>query len=129
RHIGLSNVSLAEILEAQLIATIATVQNRYNLSDRTSEEVVNFCSDEDLGFIPWSPSVADAPFKTREALTRTARECGATPGQVALAWLLRRSPVMLPIPGTSSVAHLEENVAAAAVHLTDAQFETLTRST
>jgi aryl-alcohol dehydrogenase-like predicted oxidoreductase len=124
-HIGLSNVSIEEILAAQLIATIATVQNRYNLIDRESEQVLNFCSDEGLGFIPWSPIASGDLSRSHPTLARVARECGVTPGQIALAWLLRRSPSMLPIPGTSSVAHLEENVSAAAVRLTDAQFEAL----
>jgi aryl-alcohol dehydrogenase-like predicted oxidoreductase len=117
-HIGLSNVSVEEILAAQLIATIATVQNRYNLTDRESEQVLNFCSDEGLGFIPWSPMAAGG-----------LQQWGATPNQLALAWLLHRSPVILPIPGTSSVAHLDENLAAASIHLSDAQFEALTNKT
>jgi aryl-alcohol dehydrogenase-like predicted oxidoreductase len=127
RHIGLSNVSIEEILAGQLLATIATVQNRYNLTDRESEQVLNFCSDEGLGFIPFFPIAAGDLARPRRALAKVAREWGATPSQIALAWLLRRSPVILPIPGTSSLAHLEENVAAAAIHLTDAQFESLTR--
>ena len=125
-HIGLSNVSIEEILAAQLIATIDTVQNRYNVTDRESEQVLNFCSDEGLGFIPWSPMAAGGLRRTRPTLLDHARQWGVTPNQLALAWLLHRSPVMLPIPGTSSVAHLEENVAAASIHLSDAQFEDLT---
>jgi pyridoxine 4-dehydrogenase len=126
RHIGLSNVSIEEILAAQLIATIATVQNRYSLVDRSSEQVMNFCSDEGLGFIAWSPlATGDLP-RSHRTLVKVARQLGVTPGQIALAWLLRRSPIMLPIPGTSSLAHLEENVAASRVHLTDAHFEALT---
>ena len=125
-HIGLSNVSIEEILAAQLIATIATVQNRYNLTDRDSDQVLNFCSDEGLGFIPWSPMAAGGLRKAQSVLAELAEQWRATPNQLALAWLLRRSPVMLPIPGTSSVAHLEENVASAAIHLSDAQFEALT---
>ena len=125
-HIGLSNVSIQEILAAQEIATIATVQNRYNVVDRQSEQVLNFCSDLGLGFIPWSPMAAGGLHKGRSALGDLAQQCGATPNQLALAWLLRRSPVMLPIPGTSSVPHLEENLGAALIHLSDAQFETLT---
>jgi pyridoxine 4-dehydrogenase len=122
-HIGLSNVSLEQILEAQEIARIATVQNRYNLTDLESDRVLNFCSDEGLGFIPWSPMAAGGLPESHAAL---ARQSGLTPNQLALAWLLRRSPVMLPIPGTSSVPHLEENLAAASIHLTDAQFEAIT---
>jgi pyridoxine 4-dehydrogenase len=125
-HIGLSNVSLEDLLEAQLIAPIATVQNRYNLADRESEVVVNFCSDVGMGFIPWFPIAAGGLRQTDSALADVARQYGVKLNQIALAWLLRRSPVMLPIPGTSSVAHLEENVAAAAIHLTDAQFQALT---
>ena len=124
-HIGLSNVSVEEILAAQLVATIATVQNRYNLIDRASEQVLNFCADEDLAFIAWAPIGTDDVSRSPR-IARVAHECGATPRQIALAWLLRRSPNMIPIPGTSSVSHLEENVSAAAVHLTDAQFESLT---
>lgn len=125
-HIGLSNVSLEELLEAQQIAPIATVQNRYNLSDRQSERVLNFCSDEGLGFIPWSPTAAGRLRTAHPVLADLARQWGATPNQLVLAWLLRRSPVMLPIPGTSSVAHLEENLGAASNRLSDAQFEALT---
>jgi aryl-alcohol dehydrogenase-like predicted oxidoreductase len=124
-HIGLSEVTIAQILAAQLIATIATVQNHYNLADRGSEEVLNFCSGEGLGFIPWFPVGGGDLHRSNGSLSRVARECEATPGQVALAWLLRRSPNMLPIPGTSSVSHLEKNVAAAAVKLTDAQYAAL----
>jgi len=126
-HIGLSNVSLDEVLEAESIAPIATVQNRYNLTDRESERVLNFCSDAGLGFIPWSPMAAGGFRKAHPVLADLAQQWGATPSQVVLAWLLRRSPVMLPIPGTSSVAHLEENMGAASIHLTDGQFDALTR--
>jgi aryl-alcohol dehydrogenase-like predicted oxidoreductase len=128
-HIGLSNVSVEEILAAQLIATIATVQNRYNLTDRESEQVLNFCSDEGLVFIPWSPMAAGGLRKPHSVLADLAQQWGATPNQLALAWLLHRSPVILPIPGTSSVAHLDENLAAASIHLSDAQFEALTNKT
>jgi aryl-alcohol dehydrogenase-like predicted oxidoreductase len=124
-HIGLSNVSVEEILAAQLVATIAAVENRYNLIDRASEQVLNFCADEGLAFIPWAPIGTDDVSRSHR-IARVAHECGATPRQIALAWLLRRAPNMVPIPGTSSVSHLEENVSAAAVHLTDAQFEALT---
>jgi pyridoxine 4-dehydrogenase len=125
-HIGLSNVSIEQVLDAQEFASIATVQNRYNLTDRESEPVVNFCSDEGLGFIPWFPMAAGSLRQSDSSVAEVARQCGVKPNQIALAWLLRRSPSMLPIPGTSTVAHLEENVSAAAVHLTDAQFEALT---
>jgi aryl-alcohol dehydrogenase-like predicted oxidoreductase len=89
--------------------------------------VLDFCSDTAIGFIPWSPIAAGELARARRTVANLARQHGATPGQIALAWLLRRSPVMLPIPGTSSVAHLEENVAAARIHLTDAQFHALAR--
>jgi aryl-alcohol dehydrogenase-like predicted oxidoreductase len=122
RHIGLSNVSVDQIRAARLVAPVVTVQNRYNLAERTSDAVFQFCANEGIGFIPWNPLPRDG----RDSVLRAiAREIDATPGQVALAWLLRRSPVMLPIPGTSTVAHLEENVAAASLELTDHQFETL----
>jgi aryl-alcohol dehydrogenase-like predicted oxidoreductase len=124
-HIGLSEVTIEQILAAQLVATIASVQNHYNLADRGSEAVVNFCSDVGLGFIPRSPVGGGDLHRSNGTLARVARECGATTGQVALAWLLRRSPNMLPIPGTSVVSHLEENVAAAVVQLTDAQYAAL----
>jgi len=126
RHIGLSNVSVDQILAAQELATIVTVQNRYNLADRTSEPVFDFCADEGIGFIPWMPMGTGELAGAGGALDSIARELGATPGQLALAWLLHRSPVMLPIPGTSSLAHLEDNVAAAGLRLTDAQFQALT---
>jgi aryl-alcohol dehydrogenase-like predicted oxidoreductase len=124
-YIGLSNVSIEEILAAQLVAPIATVQNRYNLLDRASEQVLNFCADEGLGFIPWAP-IGTGDLSRSHEIAQVAQECGATPRQIALAWLLRRSPNTIPIPGTSSVSHLEENLAAAAVHLSDTQFEALT---
>jgi pyridoxine 4-dehydrogenase len=126
RHIGLSNVSVDQILAAQELARIVTVQNRYNLADRTSEPVFDFCADEGIGFIPWMPMGTGELARAGGPLEPIARELGATPGQLALAWLLHRSQVMLPIPGTSSVAHLEDNVAAAGLRLTDAQFQALT---
>ena len=124
-HIGLSNVSIEEVLAAQLVAPIATIQNRYNLLDRTSEPVLNFSADEGLGFIPWAPFGTGDLSRSLE-ISKVAQECGATPRQIALAWLLRRSPNMIPIPGSSSVSHLEENVAAAVVQLSETQFEALT---
>jgi pyridoxine 4-dehydrogenase len=125
RHIGLSAVSVAEIGEARLTAPIASVQNLYNLLDRRSEDVLDYCEREGLGFIPYCPIATGqfaAPFGP---LAQLARQSGATGVQLALAWMLHRSPVMLPIPGTGSVAHLEENVAAAQVELTDEQFDAL----
>jgi pyridoxine 4-dehydrogenase len=125
RHIGLSAVGVAEIGEARLTAPIASVQNLYNLLDRTSEDVLDYCEREGLGFIPYCP-IATGQFAAPSGpLAQLARQSGATGVQLALAWMLRRSPVMLPIPGTGSVEHLEENVAAAQVELTDEQFDAL----
>ena len=128
RHIGLSNVSAAQIQAAREIATIVTVQNRYNLVDRDSEAVLEFCEREGLGFIPWFPIATGKLARPGGQLDGIARRFGATPAQLALAWLLRRSLVMLPIPGTASVAHLEENVGAAGLQLTDEQFEALAQA-
>jgi len=125
RHIGLSGVSVPEIREARLTAPIASVQNLYNLFDRGSEEVLDYCEREGLGFIPYCPVATGRLASPFGPLSQLARQAGATGVQLALAWTLRRSPVMLPIPGTSSVAHLEENVAAASVELTDEQFRAL----
>ena len=128
RHIGLSNVSVAQVRAAQRIAPIASVQNRYNLADRSSDAVLALCSAESLGFIPWFPIATGDLARGGGPLTAIARELQATPAQVALAWLLRRAAVTLPIPGTSSTAHLDENVAAAAISLDVAQFDALTNS-
>jgi aryl-alcohol dehydrogenase-like predicted oxidoreductase len=128
RHIGLCNVTVDQVLAAQRFARIVTVQNRYNLLDRTSEGVFDFCADEGIGFIPWFPIATGELARRGGPLESLANELGATPAQLALVWLLHRSPVMLPIPGTSSVAHLEENIAAAALRLTDAQFEVLIKA-
>ena len=125
RHLGLSEVGVDEITEARMVAPIVSVQNLYNLTSRRSEAVLGYCEREGLGFIPWFPIATGELAKPGGRLDGLARETGATPAQLALAWLLRRSPVMLPIPGTGSVRHLEENVAAAAVDLTDAQYEAL----
>jgi pyridoxine 4-dehydrogenase len=122
RHIGLSEVSVEQVRTARAIAPVATVQNRYNLVDRASEDVLDYCEAEGLGFIPWFPIATGALARPDGPLEAIAEETMATAAQLALAWLLRRSPVMLPIPGTSSVAHLEENVGAAGVQLTDEQF-------
>lgn len=127
RHIGLSNVSMEQIRAARQVATIVSVQNRYNLSDRDSEAVLEYCEKENLGFIPWRP-VADGGSADQGGMAQIARELGATNEQLSLAWLLRRSAVMLPIPGTSSLAHLEENVAAADIQLSADQFEALSRT-
>ncbi|HUL05807.1 MAG TPA: aldo/keto reductase [Candidatus Acidoferrum sp.] len=125
RHVGLSNVSAEELAAAQRFFPVATVQNRYNLTDRGSEAVLDACARQGIGFIPWYPLAAGELARPGAALAELARKRQATAGQVALAWLLKRSPVMLPIPGTSKVKHLEENVAAAALALTDEEFRTL----
>jgi pyridoxine 4-dehydrogenase len=128
RHAGLSEVSVAEIKAAQKVFKVATVQNRYNFADRASEDVLDYCEQQGIGFIPWAPLGAGDYSKPGSALDAIARHRKATPGQIALAWLLKRSPVMLPIPGTSQVAHLEENVAAASIELTDPEFAELDRA-
>ena len=125
RHIGLSEVSVAEIEAARKIVPIATVQNLYNLTNRQSENVLDYCERENIGFIPWFPLAVGELARPGGRLDTVAKELDATPSQVALAWLLRRSPVMLPIPGTGSVAHLEENMGAAHLTLTDDQFADL----
>ena len=125
RHVGLSNASVAEIGEAQRFFPVATVQNRYNLVDRGSEAVLDHCAAQNIGFIPWYPLAAGDLAKPGAVLDDLARRRKATPSQVALAWLLKRSPVMLPIPGTGKVKHLEENVAAAAIELSDDEFRKL----
>jgi aryl-alcohol dehydrogenase-like predicted oxidoreductase len=127
RHLGMSEVSVDELTQARLIAPIVSVQNLFNLTSRQSEDLLGYCGREGLGFIPWSPIATGQLARPGGPLGALARETGATPAQLALAWLLRRSPVMLPIPGTGSVAHLEENVAAAEIELTDAHCETLSR--
>lgn len=127
RHIGISNVDVAELARAGTVARVVSVQNRYSLSDRESDDVVEVCERSGLAFFPWYPLATGALARRRGGpLERIARIHGATPAQVALAWLLRRSPVILPIPGTSSVQHLEENVAAARVRLSPEEFEALT---
>ncbi|MGD0299478.1 MAG: aldo/keto reductase [Bryobacteraceae bacterium] len=113
KHIGLSEVSVRQIRHAQSIVPIVSVQNRYSVSDRAYEDVLEYCEQQKLGFIPWFPLAAGKLAGARSTVSRVAAQLKATPSQVALAWLLARSPVILPIPGTSSVKHLEENVAAA----------------
>ncbi|MBA2637934.1 MAG: aldo/keto reductase [Solirubrobacterales bacterium] len=125
RHIGISNVSTQQLEEARGIVEVVTVQNRFNLTDRAHEEVLDVCEEEGIGFIPWFPLAAGDLAKPGGPVADAARRHDATPGQVALAWLLRRSPVMLPIPGTGSVAHLEENVAAADLQLGDDEVDRL----
>jgi pyridoxine 4-dehydrogenase len=125
RHIGLSEVSVEQIQRAQQIVPIVSVQNRYNLTDRDSEAVLDFCEREGIGFIPWFPLATGDLARPGGPLDEIATRYGASPGQVALAWLLWRSPVILPIPGTSSVEHLVENVAAASLELDEEEFAEL----
>jgi len=127
RHVGLSEVGVEEIEAARQIVPIATAQNRYNLADRGHEDVLDFCEREGIGFIPWFPLATGDLARSGSTLDEMASSRGAAPGQVALSWLLRRSPIMLPIPGTSSVSHLEENIAAAFIELTDEEFEELSK--
>ena len=126
KHVGLSEVTVAEIEQARKVIDVVSVQNLYNVGNRQSEEVVSYCDEQGIGFIPWFPVAAGDLAKPGGILDEIAKDHDATHAQLALAWLLRRTPVMLPIPGTSSVAHLEENVAAAQVALTDAEFDALT---
>jgi len=126
RHIGLSEVTVEQLTEAQQVAEIVSVQNRYNLADRASEPLLEHCERHGIGFIPWFPLATGALVQDGGPLRAIADELGASPSQLALAWLLKRSPVMLPIPGTSSVAHLEDNLAAAALELSDEQERALT---
>jgi aryl-alcohol dehydrogenase-like predicted oxidoreductase len=126
-HAGLSEVTVDDIAAARKIFPVATVQNRYNLIDRSSEPVLDYCEQHQIGFIPWFPLAAGDLAKPGSLLDGIARTHQASPSQIALAWVLRRSPVMLPIPGTSKVAHLEDNVAAAGITLSDADFSALDR--
>lgn len=124
-HVGLSEVNIEEIKAAQTYFSVATVQNRYNLIDRGSEDVLDYCAKNNIGFIPWYPLAAGELAKPGSVLDGIARKMGATPGQIALAWVLKRSPVMLPIPGTGKVKHLEENTAAASITLSDEDYHAL----
>lgn len=128
RHIGLSEVTAEQLDAARTITPIVSVQNMYNLSARTAEPVLDACEAAGIAFIPWFPLAAGPLAAADGPLQRIAADHGATPSQLALAWLLRRSPVMLPIPGTSKVAHLEENVAAGQIELTDTEFDTLSKA-
>jgi pyridoxine 4-dehydrogenase len=128
RFIGLSEVDVAELERAQAVTPIASVQNLFNLSNRSAEPLLDYAEANDIGFIPWFPLATGGLVGADSPLTALAEEHGASPSQLALAWLLRRSPVMLPIPGTSSVAHLEDNVGAAAIELSDAEFEALSNA-
>jgi pyridoxine 4-dehydrogenase len=136
RHIGLSNVTIDELARAQKIVPIVTVQNHYNLADRRSErmdevqseQMIDICARQGTGFIPWSPLTAGQLARGGGPLDQIARQHNARPSQIALAWLLKRSPTMLPIPGTSSVQHLEEDVQGATIQLTQEEFDTIERA-
>ena len=123
RHVGLSNVTREHIERARKIVPIVSVQNRYSFADRESDYIVDYCEQNNIAFLPWAP-LGQAK-KAHEAVEKVAKELSATPLQVALAWLLKRSKVIIPIPGTSSVAHLEENVAAAGLELPEAAYKKL----
>ncbi|MBB4634985.1 aldo/keto reductase [Longimicrobium terrae] len=125
RHVGLSEVTVEEIEAARREVPIVTVQNRYNVADREWESVLDYCEKESIGFIPWFPLGVGKLAESGGPLADAARRLETTPSAVALAWLLRRSPVMLPIPGTSKVKHLDENVAASALRLTDEEFQAI----
>jgi pyridoxine 4-dehydrogenase len=127
RHIGVSNFDVEQLERARSVASIVSVQNRYNLTDRASEDVLDHCERENLGFIPWAPLAAGPLTEPGGPLDRIAAQHQASQGQIALAWLLQRSPVMLLIPGTSKVSHLEENVAAAGIELSADEFAALDR--
>jgi len=125
KHIGLSEVTVRQLQHARTIAPIASVQNRYSVTDRGAEDVLDYCEQNDIVFIPWFPLAAGGLTGADSPLRRVAAQKDATPSQVALAWLLARSPVIVPIPGTSKVAHLVENVEAARITLTEDEFNTL----
>jgi aryl-alcohol dehydrogenase-like predicted oxidoreductase len=124
-HAGLSEVSVKDIEAASKVFKVATVQNRYNLVDRGSEDVLDYCEKHGIGFIPWFPLASGDLAKPGSLLDKMAKQHNAAPSQIALAWILRRSKVMLPIPGTSKVKHLEENVAAVEIELSDEEFAAL----
>jgi aryl-alcohol dehydrogenase-like predicted oxidoreductase len=128
RHVGMSNVSLEQLEQARGLVDVVTVQNRYNLTDRSSENVLDACDQAGIGFIPWFPLAVGSLAEAGGALEEVAHAHDATPAQVALAWLLARSPVMLPIPGTGSIEHLEENVEAVELTLTHEERETIGRA-
>jgi pyridoxine 4-dehydrogenase len=125
RHLGLSEVTIEEIEAASKVFEVTTVQNQFNLIDRKSQDVLDYCTEKGIGFIPWNPLAIGKLNEPGAPGADIAAAHDATPGQIALAWLLQRSPVMLPIPGTSSIEHLEENVAAAGIRLTDDEIATL----
>jgi aryl-alcohol dehydrogenase-like predicted oxidoreductase len=128
RHIGLSEVSVDEIKQAEKIVKVVTVQNLYNIGSRQSEAVLDYCTKQSLGFIPWFPLAAGDLAGAGSALSQAAKRHGASVSQLALAWLLHRSPVILPIPGTSSVAHLEENTKAASLQLSEKEWAEIAKS-
>lgn len=128
RHIGVSNVTVQQLARARKLAKIVSVQNRYNLSDRTNDGVLDACTRDGLAFLPWYPLGAGTLARPQSKLSEIARRHHASPTQVALAWLLHRSPVVAPIPGTSSAEHFEENLAAASLRLSKDEFTTLTNS-
>jgi pyridoxine 4-dehydrogenase len=128
RHIGLSEVTVSEIKSARKIVDVVSVQNQYNLSHRDSEKVVDYCAADGLAFIPWFPLAAGKIAKPGGVLDKAAKLHGATVSQLALAWLLHRSPVILPIPGTSSIEHLKENMGAAGVKLSEAEWAEITKA-
>jgi aryl-alcohol dehydrogenase-like predicted oxidoreductase len=123
---GLSEVTIDQIVEAQRVLPVVSVQNQYNIAQRSADDVVDFCLEQRIGFIPWFPLGSGKLSRPGGPVDRIAQELGATVSQICLAWLLRRSPIMLPIPGTSSIPHLEENCAAADLALSDAQYAELT---
>ena len=129
RHIGLSEVSVNQIHAVQRLTPIATVQNQYNLVERRSEDVLNYCTREGIGFIPWFPLATGTLAKAGSPLASAAKQLGVTPSQIALAWLLKKSPVILPIPGTSKVEHVESNTKSALLHLDDRLMAQLNRLT
>ena len=128
RHAGLSEVGVEDIEAARKVFPVATVQNRYNLADRASEHVLEHCERLGIGFIHWYPLAAGSLARPGSVLDAVARRHGASGGQIALAWLLRRSPVMLPIPGTGSLEHLEQNMGAASIRLSDEDFAAIERA-
>ena len=125
RHIGVSNVSERALARARAVTAIVSVQNHYNLRDRSSDRLVDLCAEAGIAFIPWYPLAAGRLANGNTSVARIAQRHGATPSQISLAWLLQRSPAMLPIPGTSSIAHLEENLASASMRLTTDEFRSL----
>jgi aryl-alcohol dehydrogenase-like predicted oxidoreductase len=124
RHIGLSNVTVKQLEQARKIVTVVSVQNRYSLADRKSEDVLLYCEQHGIAFLPWYP-LGDGSVLTLSRVKKLAAKTGATPAQIAIAWLLRKSPVMLPIPGTSKIAHLEENVGTLALKLGEDDLDSL----